>query len=51
MEVVAYQLLCKHENMLEVNRLAVPPELLPVLLDQPVSVVPFPFLGAPPFCF
>jgi hypothetical protein len=36
MEVVAYQLLCKHENTKEVSRLL---ELLLVQLDWPVKVV------------
>lgn len=39
MEVVAYQLLCKHANSLEESRFAVPPELILVQPDQPVNKV------------
>lgn len=37
MEVVAYQLLCKHEDRLEVSRFADPQELILAQLDQPVK--------------
>lgn len=39
MEVVTYQLLRKRENLVEVNRFAVPQELILVQLDQPVNMV------------
>lgn len=39
MEVVTYQLLRKRENLVEVNRFAVPQELILVQLDQPVNML------------
>lgn len=51
MEVVAYQLLRKHENLVEVNRFAVPEELILVQLDQPVNIVKNSFFFLPLFWF
>lgn len=47
MEVVTYQLLRKRENLVEVNRFAVPQELILVQLDQPVNMLKTAFFFFP----